>query len=301
MNDLSLNENLADAEEILGEVASLLEVEGKGGLLLARRARQAHERLKGWQEHRAGGKISIGKSGADELRAICVAQHAALERIASGVHPSRGDRGLTMLTVREARAIAQSALHLYEGQPTGREESGRSPAQEAERLRARVLSSDLQGAKRQAQMILERDEVPDAVGQDATLNAFAQTLSDMLEGRGSLDVRHAAASSLVRREQEARQAAERSAQKTEREAAELRQTLAWYAEKANYLPVPGVREQETPETAAEHDQGRRARQTLDSSEGGLQVARRLEAAEKLIEHLKVDLRNYEQEIAQTRA
>ena len=64
MNDLSLNENLADAEEILGEVASLLEVEGKGGLLLARRARQAHERLKGWQEHRAGGKISIGKSGA---------------------------------------------------------------------------------------------------------------------------------------------------------------------------------------------------------------------------------------------
>ena len=206
-----------------------------------------------------------------------------------------------MLTVREARAIAQSALHLYEGQPTGREESGRSPAQEAERLRARVLSSDLQGAKRQAQMILERDEVPDAVGQDATLSTFAQTLSDMLEGRGSLDVRHAAASSLVRREQEARQIAERSAQKTEREAAELRRTLAWYAEKANYIPVPDVREHETPETAAEHDQGRRARQTLDSSEGGLQVARRLEAAEKLIEHLKADLRNYEQEIAQTRA
>ncbi len=206
-----------------------------------------------------------------------------------------------MLTVREARAIAQSALHLYEGQPTGRGESGRSPAQEAERLRARVLSSDLQGAKRQAQMILERDEVPDAVGQDATLSTFAQTLSDMLEGRGSLDIRHAAASSLVRREQEARQAAERSAQKTEREAAELRRTLAWYAEKANYFPVPGVREHEPPETAAEHDQGRRARQTLDSSEGGLQVARRLEAAEKLIEHLKADLRNYEQEIAQTRA
>ncbi len=61
MNDLSLYENLVDAEEILGEVANLLEVEGKGDLLLARRARQVHERLKGWQERGTGGEISISK------------------------------------------------------------------------------------------------------------------------------------------------------------------------------------------------------------------------------------------------
>lgn len=313
MNEPNLDEVLEDAEGALGEVTRLLEIEGKDGHPLARKVRGAHERLSGWQERAAGAEDGTGKPGADELDATCTgckAQRAALERIASGVRPSlssRGDRGPTMLTIREARAIAQSALHLSEEKPKTRAESGRSPAryaereaeQEAERLRASALSGDLDGAKRQARMILERNEMTVADSPEITLlHVFAQTLLGCLEGKIGVEVRHAVTSSLVRREQEGREAAERLAGQTESESAGLRKTLAWYAKEANYRPVPDTRQPEPPTTAADQDQGRRARQALGESESGREVARRLEAAEKFIEHLKTVFGNYEQEIAQ---
>jgi hypothetical protein len=313
MNKPNLDEVLEDAEGALGEVTRLLEIEGKDGHPLARKVRGAHERLSGWQERAAGAEDGTGKPGADELDATCTgckAQRAALERIASGVRPSlssRGDRGPTMLTIREARAIAQTALHLSEEKPKAMAESGCSPARyaerkaerEAERLRASALSGDLDGAKRQARMILERNEMTVADSPEITLlHVFAQTLLGCLEGKIGVEVRHAVTSSLVRREQEGREAAERRAGQTESESAGLRKTLAWYAKEANYRPAPDTRQPEPPTTAADQDQGRRARQALGESESGRKVARRLEAAEKFIEHLKTVIGNYEQEIAQ---
>ena len=319
INDPNLHEILGDAEGALGEVTRLLEVEGKDGLLLARTVRRTHERLSGWQERVAGEEVGTGKPGADELEATCTgckAQRGALERIASGVRPSlsSGDRGPTMLTIREARAIAQSALHLSEEKPDGMVESGHSPArganrnarenanQQAERLRASALSGDLDGAKRQARMILERNEMPVAEGPEITLlHTFAQTLVGCLEGKIGVEVRHAVTTSLVRREQEGREAAERRAEQTESESAGLRKALAWYAKEENYRPTPDSRHQDTrqhkpPTTTADQDQGRRARQALDDLESGREVAQRLEAAEKFIEHLKADLGTYEQEM-----
>ena len=317
INDSNLHEVLQDAEGVLGEVTRLLEIEGKVDLPLARRVRGAHERLGGWQERIAGEEAGTGGSGADESEAACTgckAQRGALERIASGVRPplSSGGRGPTMLTIREARAIAQSALHLSEEKPDGMAESGRSSARdagqnakrEAERLRASALSGDLDGAKRQARMILERNEMPVAEDTEtALLHVFAQTLLGCLEGKIGVGVRHALTTSLVRREQEGREAAERRAGQTESESAGLRKALAWYAKEQNYRPAPGrrhtdTRQHEPPTTAADQDQGHRARQALGESESGREVARRFEAAEKLIEHLKAELGNYEQEIAQ---
>ena len=317
INDPNLHEVLQDARGVLGEVTRLLEIKGKEGLPLAHRVRGAHERLSGWQERVAGEEAGTGKLEADELEATCTgckAQRGALERIASGVRPSlsSGDRGPTMLTIREARAIAQSALHLSEGKPDATAESGHSPAREtgrnakreAERLRASALSGDLGGAKRQARMILERHGMPAAEGPETTLlHVFAQTLLGCLEGKIGVGIRHAMTTSLVRREQEGREAAERRAGQTERESTWLRKTLAWYAKEENYRPAPDCRrldthQHEPPTTAADQDQGHRARQALDDSESGREIGQRLEAAEKLIEHLKENLGNYEQEIAQ---
>jgi hypothetical protein len=243
-------------------------------------------------------ETGTGQPATGELETTCRAQHAVLQLIASGVQPSRGNRGPTMLTLREARAIAQDALRLYEEQPEDRVESWRSPAREAEQLRVSVLSGDLQGAKRQARVILERNEIPDMSDPGALLlRTFAQTLSGMLEGRVGVDVRHAVTSSLVRREQEAREAAERRAGQAERESAGLRRTLAWYANEANYHSSSGVGNQQSSRTAIDQDQGSGARQALDESEAGREVARRLEAAEKFIEHVKANLENYEQGIS----
>lgn len=293
-------EILEEAGQVLGEVAGLLEAEGKEDLPLTRRVRRTHQRLLGkGQENAPSGEPGTSKPSVEELEATCRTQHAALERIASGVQPSRGDQGPTMLTVREARAIAQSALHLSVGDPKGRIESERSPVQEAEQLRASILSGDLQGAKRQAQMILERDEMLDVNDPRALLvRTFAQTLLGSLEGKIGMDVRRTATSSLVRREHEARQAAERHAGQIERECAELRRALAWYAEKANYRATPEYGQQEILDSAVEHDQGRRARQALDDSEAGCQVARHLQAAKKLIDSMRTELETYEREIAE---
>lgn len=217
-----------------------------------------------------------------------------------------------MLTIREARSIAQSVLHLSEEKSEDKVEDGRSPVRdagrdarrEAERLRASALSGDLDGAKRQARMILERDEMLNTKDPEvALLHTFAQTLLGCLEGKMGVEVRHAVTTSLVRREQEAREAAERRAGQTERESAGLRRTLAWYAREANYGTAPDTRHLDTRQhgsspTAADQDRGRRARQALDDSESGREVARRLEAAEKFIEHLKADFENYKQEVAQ---
>jgi hypothetical protein len=204
-----------------------------------------------------------------------------------------------MLTVREARAIAQNALQLYGGQSKDRVEAGRSPAREAEQLRASVLGGDLPGAKRQARIILERNEMPDVSDPKALLlRTFAQTLVGMLEGKVGVDVRHAATSSLVRCEQEARQAAERRAEQMERESAGLRRALGWYAKEANYRVTPDGRQHESPTSAADQDQGHRARQALDDSQSGREVARRLEAAETFIEMLRANLATHEQELSQ---
>ncbi len=151
-------------------------------------------------------------------------------------------------------------------------------------------------------MILEHNEMPD-VSDPATLllRTFAQTLSGMLEGKIGVDVRHTATSSRVRHEQEARQAAERRAERMEQESAELRRALAWYAKEANYRATPDGpdgRQRKILESAVERDQGRRAHQALDNSEAGRQVARRLEAAEKFIELLRANLATHEQEISQ---
>ena len=139
-----------------------------------------------------------------------------------------------MLTIREARSIAQSVLHLSEEKSEDKVEDGRSlvrdavrdTGREAERLRASALSGDLDGAKRQARMILESDGMLNVKDPEvALLHTFAQTLLGFLEGKMGVDVRHAVTTSLVRREQEAREAAERRAGQTERESAGLRRTL----------------------------------------------------------------------------
>lgn len=204
-----------------------------------------------------------------------------------------------MLTVREARAIAQNALQLSKRKSDRAAQSGSSPAREAEQLRASVLGGDLPGAKRQARMILEHNEMPDESDPPTLLlRTFAQTLSGMLEGKIGVDVRHTATSSLVRNEQEARQAAEQRAEQMERESAGLRRALVWYAREANYRSAPELHQHESPTSAADQDHGLRARQALGDSQSGWEVARRLEAAEELVEHLKADLGNYEQEISQ---
>ena len=308
MNDLNVYGFLEVAEEILGEVAHFFEKEGKDGLPLARRVRQEHERLGRWQERVPTKEPRASRPGADELEEIHRAQRCALERIASGVRPAGADRGPTMLTIREARSIAQSVLHLSEEKSEDKVEDGRSPVRdagrEAERLRASALSGDLDGAKRQARMILERGGMLNAKDPEvALLHTFAQTLLGCLEGKMGVEIRHAVTTSLVRREQEARESAERRAGQTERESAGLRRTLAWYAREANYGAAPDTRRLDTCQhgsspTAADQDRGRRARQTLDDSESGREVARRLEAAEKFIEHLKADFENYKQEVAQ---
>lgn len=297
----NLYEISEEGGQLLGEVAHLLEAEGKENLPLTRRVRRAHERLlRNGQQRAADGETSeTSQQTADELEAICAAQHTALQQIASGVRPPRGDRGATMLTIREARTIAQSTLHRYQRELEGRGESERSPTREAEQLRCSMLSGDLHGAKRQAEMILERDETLESnEAQGLLLDIFAQTLLGCLEGKVGVDLRRAATSSLVRSEQEARQAAERRADAMEQEAARLRQTLAWYAEETNYRPLPGTPEHKSPKSTIEDDLGQRARQSLSESKTGREISQRLEAAEKTIEQLSVALGSYEQQIAE---
>ena len=296
--------------QLLGEVVHLLEAEGKGNLPLTRRVRRAHERLlrngQEGQERAADGETGgTSQPTPNELEATCATQHAALQQIASGVRPSRGDRRPTMLTIREARTIAQSALRRSQGEPEGREEVERSPAREAERLQSSMLSGDLHGAKRQAQMILERDETLESnEAQGLLLDIFARTLLGCLEGKVGVDLRRAATSSLVRLEQEARQTAERRAEAMEQEAAKLRQTLAWYAEETNYRPLPGtpgtpgIPEHMSPKSRIEDDLGQMARQSLNEIEAGSEVSQRFEAAEKTIEQLRAALESYEQQIAE---
>ena len=303
----NLYEISEEGGQLLGEVVHLLEAEGKENLPLTRRVRRAHERLlrngQEGQERAADGETGgTSQPTPNELEATCATQHAALQQIASGVRPSRGDQRPTMLTIREARTIAQSVLHRSGGEPEGREKSERSPTREAERLQSSMLSGDLHAAKRQAQMILERDETLESnEAQGLLLDIFARTLLGCLEGKVGVDLRRAATSSLVRLEQEARQTAERRAEAREQEAAKLRQTLAWYAEETNYRPLPetpGIPEHMSPKSRIEDDLGQMARQSLNEIEAGSEVSQRFEAAEKTIEQLRAALESYEQQIAE---
>lgn len=299
MKGLGSQEIVKELEEILGEALGSCQARGEGDLPLARRAREALDRLKASTDRPAGAREASERPGGEEPEATTAAQRAALERIAGGVRPSGwGDRGLAMLTLREARAVAQNALRLSEGRTSGRQRSiGEAALRDAERLRARALSGDLRGAEREARLILERDEAPDAGGQEATLSVFARTLLELLEGRVGLDVRRAATSGRVRAEREAREAAERRGERAELEAAELRRTLAWYAQEANHRPTLTTGGGEGPSSAAERDGGRKAREALGKAEAGRGAARRLGAAEGFVQRVRAELEGYERGLA----
>ncbi len=297
MNNPKSYEIVKEAEDLLGDVVDLWEAEGKNDLPLARRTRGVLDRLEAWQDGASGEGMESGEPVGNEAEEVCVAQYAALERIASGVRPSggAGNKSLSMLTLREARGIAQNALHLSEDRVSGRRTANREATHEAERLRDRALSGDLEGTKREAHRILERNEAQDVGGQGETLRAFAQTLLGFLEGKVGLDVRRAATFGSVRREREAREAAERNVERIEQEAAGLRRTLGWYAEQSNYrLPHGHLRQSEHPKSLAGRDGGQKARKALEETDCGREAARQLGAAEEFVQRMRAGLEYYEE-------
>lgn len=300
MNSLKPYEISKEVEDLLGEAVDLWEAEGRSELTLARRAREALDRIEAWRDRPSGEGMESAEPESNEAQEVCAAQRAALERIASGVRPSGGgnNAGLTMLTVREARSIAQNALHLSEGRASGKQAATPEVVKDAERLRVRALSGDLEGTKREARLILERNETLDTGSQEDTLRAFAQTLLGLLEGKVGLDVRRAATFGSARREREAREDAERRVELIEQEAAVLRRALGWYAEQSNYrLTHAHVAQPEHSKIVVERDGGQKAREVLEETDCGREVARQLGAAEEFLQRVRTGLDHYEEELA----
>jgi hypothetical protein len=302
MSSLKPYEIGKEVEDILGEAVDLWEAEGRSELTLTRRAREALDRIEAWRDRPSGEGMESAEPESNEAEEMWAAQRAALERIASGVRPSGGDsRGLTMLTVREARSIAQNALHLSEDRASGKQTAKREAAHSAERLRARALSGDLEGAKREARRILGRNETLDTGDRGDTLRAFAQTLLGLLEGKVGLDVRRAATFGSVRREREAREDAERRVERIEQEAAVLRRALGWYAEQSNYrLTDDHVGQSQHSKSVVQRDGGQKAREVLEDTDCGREVARQLGAAEEFVQRVRTGLDYYEEELAKGR-